>query len=301
MCADWIVLGKKDMSTALDVQMPLPTGSLEAYITAVNSVPILSLEKEKALATSFRETGDIDAARQLVLSHLRFVVRVARGYSGYGLQLGDLIQEGNIGLMKAVKRFDPTIGVRLVSFAVHWVRAEMHEYILRNWRIVKVATTKSQRKLFFNLRSSKKRLGWLNNEEVIAVAKDLKVAPKEVLLMEERLSAHDTAFDSNPADDDDQAPPAAYYSDMRFEPSQQLESLETDQTNKEQLLTALKELDDRSRDIVTQRWLCAPKKTLKELAKKYQISAERIRQIEKNAFVSIRNGMSSTLQLANEP
>lgn len=289
------------MSTALDVQMPLPTGSLEAYITAVNSVPILSLEKEKALATSFRETGDIDAARQLVLSHLRFVVRVARGYSGYGLQLGDLIQEGNIGLMKAVKRFDPTIGVRLVSFAVHWVRAEMHEYILRNWRIVKVATTKSQRKLFFNLRRSKKRLGWLNNEEVIAVAKDLKVAPKDVLLMEERLSAHDTAFDSNPADDEDQqAPPAAYYSDMRFEPSQQLESLETDQENNEQLLTALKELDERSRDIVTQRWLCAPKKTLKELAKKYEISAERIRQIEKNAFVSIRTAMSRTLQLANE-
>ncbi len=290
------------MSTALDVQMPLPTGSLEAYITAVNSVPILSLEKEKALATSFRETGDIDAARQLVLSHLRFVVRVARGYSGYGLQLGDLIQEGNIGLMKAVKRFDPTIGVRLVSFAVHWVRAEMHEYILRNWRIVKVATTKAQRKLFFNLRRSKKRLGWLNSEEVIAVAKDLKVAPKDVLLMEERLSAHDTAFDSNPADDEDQqAPPAAYYSDMRFEPSQQLESLETDQENKEQLLTALKELDERSRDIVTQRWLCAPKKTLKELAKKYGISAERIRQIEKNAFVSIRTAMSRTLQLANEP
>jgi len=282
--------------------MPLPTGSLEAYITAVNSVPILSLEKEKALATSFRETGDIDAARQLVLSHLRFVVRVARGYSGYGLQLGDLIQEGNIGLMKAVKRFDPTIGVRLVSFAVHWVRAEMHEYILRNWRIVKVATTKAQRKLFFNLRRSKKRLGWLNSEEVIAVAKDLKVAPKDVLLMEERLSAHDTAFDSNPADDEDQqAPPAAYYSDMRFEPSQQLESLETDQENKEQLLTALKELDERSRDIVTQRWLCAPKKTLKELAKKYGISAERIRQIEKNAFVSIRTAMSRTLQLANEP
>ncbi|HCU91151.1 MAG TPA: RNA polymerase sigma factor RpoH [Gammaproteobacteria bacterium] len=289
------------MSTALDVQMPLPTGSLEAYVTAVNSVPILSVEKEKALATSFRETGDIDAARQLVLSHLRFVVRVARGYSGYGLQLGDLIQEGNIGLMKAVKRFDPTIGVRLVSFAVHWVRAEMHEYILRNWRIVKVATTKSQRKLFFNLRSSKKRLGWLNNEEVIAVAKDLKVAPKDVLLMEERLSAHDTAFDSNPADDDDQTPPAAYYSDMRFEPSQQLESLETDQTNKDQLLTALKQLDERSRDIVTQRWLAAPKKTLKELAKKYDISAERIRQIEKNAFVSIRNAMSGTLQLSNEP
>ena len=287
------------MSTALDIQMPLPTGSLEAYVTAVNSVPMLSLEKEQALATLFRENEDIDAARQLVLSHLRFVVRVARGYSGYGLQLGDLIQEGNIGLMKAVKRFDPSIGVRLVSFAVHWVRAEMHEYILRNWRIVKVATTKSQRKLFFNLRSSKKRLGWLNNEEVAAVAKDLNVEPKDVRLMEQRLSARDTAFDSNPADDDDQVTPAAYYSDMRFEPSQQLESLETDQTNKEQLLAALENLDARSRDIVTQRWLCDPKQTLKELAEQYEISAERIRQIEKNAFGAIRGAMSGTFQLTD--
>ena len=287
------------MSTALDIQMPLPTGSLEAYVTAVNSVPMLSLEKEQALATLFRENEDIDAARQLVLSHLRFVVRVARGYSGYGLQLGDLIQEGNIGLMKAVKRFDPSIGVRLVSFAVHWVRAEMHEYILRNWRIVKVATTKSQRKLFFNLRSSKKRLGWLNNAEVAAVAKDLNVEPKDVRLMEQRLSARDTAFDSNPADDDDQVAPAAYYSDMRFEPSQQLESLETDQTNKEQLLAALENLDARSRDIVTQRWLCDPKQTLKELAEQYEISAERIRQIEKNAFGTIRSAMSGTFQLTD--
>jgi RNA polymerase sigma-32 factor len=288
------------MSTALDIQMPLPTGSLEAYVTAVNSVPMLSLEKEQALATLFREHEDIDAARQLVLSHLRFVVRVARGYSGYGLQQGDLIQEGNIGLMKAVKRFDPSVGVRLVSFAVHWVRAEMHEYILRNWRIVKVATTKSQRKLFFNLRSSKKRLGWLNNEEVNAVAKDLNVEPKDVLLMEERLSARDMAFDSNPADDDDVSAPATYFSDLRFEPSRQLESLETEQTNKEHLRAALEDLDERSRDIVTRRWLCEPKQTLKELADKYGVSAERIRQIEKNAFGAVRGAMSGTFQLTDE-
>ncbi len=288
------------MSTALDLQMPLPTGSLEAYIGAVNSVPMLSLEKEQALATLFRENGDIGAARQLVLSHLRFVVRVARGYSGYGLQQADLIQEGNIGLMKAVKRFDPSVGVRLVSFAVHWVRAEMHEFILRNWRIVKVATTKSQRKLFFNLRSKKKRLGWLNNEEVVAVAKDLNVKPEDVLQMEERLSAHDMAFDANPADDDDQVAPAAYFSDLRFEPSQQLETVEIAETNKEQLFAALGDLDERSRDIVTRRWLADPKETLKELAEKYEISAERIRQIEKKAFVALRGAMSGAYQLTDE-
>ena len=288
------------MSTALDLQMPLPTGSLEAYISAVNSVPMLSLEKEQALATHFRENGDIDAARQLVLSHLRFVVRVARGYSGYGLQQADLIQEGNIGLMKAVKRFDPSVGVRLVSFAVHWVRAEMHEFIIRNWRIVKVATTKSQRKLFFNLRRSKKRLGWLNNEEVAAVAKDLNVEPKDVLQMEERLSARDLAFDANPADDDEQVAPVAYFSDLRFEPSQQLESVEIAETNKEQLLAALADLDERSRDIVTRRWLTDPKETLKALAGKYEISAERIRQIEKNAFVALRSAMSGTYLLTDE-
>lgn len=288
------------MSTALDLQIPLPTGSLEAYISAVNSVPMLSLEKEQALATRFRENGDIDAARQLVLSHLRFVVRVARGYSGYGLQQADLIQEGNIGLMKAVKRFDPSVGVRLVSFAVHWVRAEMHEFILRNWRIVKVATTKAQRKLFFNLRSSKKRLGWLNNEEVAAVAKDLNVEPKDVLQMEERLSARDLAFDANPADDDEQVAPAAYFSDLRFEPSQQLESVEIAETNKEQLLAAMGDLDERSRDIVTRRWLADPKETLKTLAEKYEVSAERIRQIEKNAFVALRGAMSGTYLLTDE-
>ena len=288
------------MSTALDLQIPLPTGSLEAYISAVNTVPMLSLEKEQALATRFRENGDIDAARQLVLSHLRFVVRVARGYSGYGLQQADLIQEGNIGLMKAVKRFDPSVGVRLVSFAVHWVRAEMHEFILRNWRIVKVATTKAQRKLFFNLRSSKKRLGWLNNEEVAAVAKDLNVEPKDVLQMEERLSARDLAFDANPADDDERIAPAAYFSDLRFEPSQQLESVEIAETNKEQLLAAMGDLDERSRDIVTRRWLADPKETLKTLAEKYEVSAERIRQIEKNAFVALRGAMSGTYLLTDE-
>ncbi len=288
------------MSTALDLQIPLPTGSLEAYISAVNTVPMLSLEKEQALATRFRENGDIDAARQLVLSHLRFVVRVARGYSGYGLQQADLIQEGNIGLMKAVKRFDPSVGVRLVSFAVHWVRAEMHEFILRNWRIVKVATTKAQRKLFFNLRSSKKRLGWLNNEEVAAVAKVLNVEPKDVLQMEERLSARDLAFDANPADDDERIAPAAYFSDLRFEPSQQLESVEIAETNKEQLLAAMGDLDERSRDIVTRRWLADPKETLKTLAEKYEVSAERIRQIEKNAFVALRGAMSGTYLLTDE-
>ncbi len=288
------------MSTALDLQIPLPTGSLEAYISAVNSVPMLSLEKEQALATQFRENGDIDAARQLVLSHLRFVVRVARGYSGYGLQQADLIQEGNIGLMKAVKRFDPSVGVRLVSFAVHWVRAEMHEFILRNWRIVKVATTKAQRKLFFKLRSSKKRLGWLNNEEVAAVAKDLNVEPKDVLQMEERLSARDLAFDANPADDDERVAPAAYFSDSRFEPSQQLESVEIAETNKEQLLAALGDLDERSRDIVSRRWLADPKETLKALAEKYGVSAERIRQIEKNAFAALRGAMSGTYLLTDE-
>ena len=285
-------------STALDMQMPLPTGSLEAYMNAVNRVPILSQEEEQALARNFREEGDLDAARQLVMSHLRFVVRVARGYTGYGLSQGDLIQEGNIGLMKAVKRFDPSVGVRLVSFAVHWVRAEMHEFILRNWRIVKVATTKSQRKLFFNLRSSKKRLGWLNNDEVEAIAKDLNVAPKDVLLMEERLNAHDVAFDTTPADDDEHVAPAAYFADMRFEPSRQLDLMETQQTNHEQLVMAIANLDERSRDIITRRWLREPKETLQELAVKYAISAERIRQIEKNAFSTLRGAMSGTLQLA---
>jgi RNA polymerase sigma-32 factor len=217
------------------------------------------------------------------------------------LAQGDLIQEGNIGLMKAVKRFDPNIGVRLVSFAVHWVRAEMHEFILRNWRIVKVATTKSQRKLFFNLRSSKKRLGWMNNDEVNAIAKDLNVEPKDVLLMEERLSAHDASFDSAPGDKDDEysVAPANYFSDTRFEPSERLEALESEENSKEQLISALQDLDERSRDIVTRRWLVEPKETLQQLAEKYAVSAERIRQIEKSAFSNLRNAMPETIALPN--
>lgn len=288
------------MSTALKLPIPLPTGSLEAYVNAVHRVPMLSQEEEQALARQFRDNGDLEAARQLVLSHLRFVVRVARGYAGYGLSQGDLIQEGNIGLMKAVKRFDPTVGVRLVSFAVHWVRAEMHEYILRNWRIVKVATTKAQRKLFFNLRRSKKRLGWLNNDEVDAIAKELKVKPKDVLLMDERLNAHDLAFDTNPADDDDQIAPAGYYADLRFEPCGQLESQERQRTNHESLRAAMADLDERSRDIVTRRWLSEPKETLQQLAGRYAVSAERIRQIEKNAFEALRGAMPGTFQLTDE-
>lgn len=288
------------MTTALNIQIPFPTGSHEAYVGAVHRVPMLSLEEEQSLARRFRDQGDLDAARQLVLSHLRFVVRVARGYSGYGLSQGDLIQEGNIGLMKAVKRFDPSVGVRLVSFAVHWVRAEMHEFILRNWRIVKVATTKAQRKLFFNLRSSKKRLGWLNKEEVNAIAKDLKVKPRDVLLMEERLNAHDMAFDSNPADDDDQFSPAAHCADLRFEPAGQLETLESQQNHRDQLHSAMADLDERARDIVTRRWLYEPKETLQHLADKYAVSAERIRQIEKSAFSALRGALSGTLQLTDD-
>ncbi|MFT4564666.1 MAG: RNA polymerase sigma-32 factor [Gammaproteobacteria bacterium] len=286
------------MTTALGMQIPQPIGSLEAYIGAVNLVPMLTLEEEQALASQFREDGDLESARRLVMSHLRFVVRVARGYSGYGLAQGDLIQEGNIGLMKAVKRFDPTVGVRLVSFAVHWVRAEMHEFILRNWRIVKVATTKSQRKLFFNLRSSKKRLGWMNSDEVNAIASDLNVDPKEVLLMEERLSARDPSFDINAADDDEHVAPAAYFADSRFEPCEQLEALETDAEEKNQLLKAMGNLDERSRDIVTRRWLIEPKETLQTLAAKYSVSAERIRQIEKSAFASLRGELADPLALS---
>jgi RNA polymerase sigma-32 factor len=292
---------KNMVTAALGLQIPSPIGSLEAYIGAVNLVPMLTLEEEQSLAKQFRDDGDIDAARRLVMSHLRFVVRVARGYAGYGLAQGDLIQEGNVGLMKAVKRFDPSFGVRLVSFAVHWVRAEMHEFILRNWRIVKVATTKSQRKLFFNLRSSKKRLGWMNNDEVNAIAKDLNVDPKDVLLMEERLSAHDASFDPNPGSDDEQpVAPANYMSDRRFEPSEQLEALETEQNCKEQLVAALQGLDERSRDIVTRRWLVEPKETLQQLADKYAVSAERIRQIEKNAFSNLRDLMPEAITLPSD-
>ncbi len=272
--------------------LPIPSaiGSLDAYISAVNRIPVLTLEEEQALARSYSLREDLEAARRLVLAHLRFVVHVARGYNGYGLQMGDLVQEGNIGLMKAVKRFDPDQGVRLVSFAVHWIRAEMHEFILRNWRIVKVATTKAQRKLFFNLRKSKKRLGWMNHEEVQAVARDLNVPVAEVLEMESRLSGRDIGFDA-PDDADDDAPPAptAYLQSAGADPSLVYARDDEEQSQLELLRQGLKRLDARSRDIIRRRWLDDGNKiTLQELADEYGVSAERIRQIEANALKKMK-------------
>jgi len=283
------------MNNVMNMQLALPTGSLDAYVQSVNQIPILSAEEEQALALQYRLYGDLDAARQLVMAHLRFVVKVARGYSGYGLAQADLIQEGNIGLMKAVKRFDPDVGVRLVSFAVHWIRAEMHEYILRNWRIVKIATTKAQRKLFFNLRSKKKRLGWMNQGEVNDVARDLGVKPSEVLEMEKRLSNYDASFDIAVTDEDDDASysPALYLEDQRQGPEQQLEIEQIDVQHQEALENAIATLDDRSRDIIAQRWLSEDKQTLHELAAKYDISAERIRQIENNAINKLRESFTT--------
>jgi RNA polymerase sigma-32 factor len=280
-----------EMKNSLTLDLMNPVGSLEAYIQAANQIPMLTVEQEQELATRLQKDGDIRAARQLVLSHLRFVIHVARGYSGYGLPQGDLIQEGNIGLMKAVKRFDPTVNVRLVSFAVHWIRAEIHEYILRNWRIVKLATTKSQRKLFFNLRKNKKRLGWFSHEEVQAVAKDLNVEPATVLEMEKRMSGQDTSFDSftDNSDDDDFSPaPAGYLQDMSAEPASQLEKADWEEHNNTRLHSALESLDERSQDILKQRWLSDKKSTLHELADKYNVSAERIRQLENNAMKKMK-------------
>ncbi len=278
------------MSKALDIQWNFPVHSIEAYSQAVNRIPVLSAEEEHSLATRLSEEGDLEAARRLILSHLRFVAHVARGYSGYGLSHADLIQEGNIGLMKAVKRFDPTKGVRLVSFAVHWIRAEIHEYILKNWRIVKVATTKAQRKLFFNLRSSKKRLGWFSHEEVEAVARDLGVSTADVLEMESRLSGKDMGFDgySDGDDDNEVFAPAAYLEDNRFEPASQVEENDWEESNVRMLHQAMESLDERSRDIVAARWLSEEKTTLQELADKYEVSAERIRQLEKNAMKKLK-------------
>jgi len=272
----------------------LPTGNLDQYIRAAFSVPVLSAEEEHALAVRLQTENDLDAARQLVMSHLRFVVRIARGYSGYGLALADLIQEGNIGLMKAVKRFDPDAGVRLVSYAVHWVRAEMHEFILRNWRIVKVATTKAQRKLFFNLRSKKQRLGWLNQEEVNGIAEDLGVKPEVVQEMESRLSGQDIGFDLTAADDDEDShhfAPAAYLTDESNDPALTVEQNEWNAANTSSLVEALKTLDERSRIILEERWLADEKSTLHELADRFEISAERIRQLEKNAIGKLKKTM----------
>ena len=273
--------------------LPIPSalGSLDAYIGAVHQIPVLTVEDEQSLARRFRDDEDLDAARELVHSHLRFVVHVARGYNGYGLQLGDLIQEGNIGLMKAVKRFDPEMGVRLVSFAVHWIRAEMHEFILKNWRIVKVATTKAQRKLFFNLRKSKTRLGWMNDAEVTAVANDLNVSKREVLEMESRLSGRDIGFDAPCDEDDDHAPPSpgAYLMTQDEDPSQAYERADSEGNELELLREGMAGLDKRSRDIVMRRWLDDDNKvTLQELADEYGVSAERIRQIEANALKKMK-------------
>ncbi len=275
--------------------IPSPLGSLEAYVHAVGQVPVLTFEEEKALAKRWQQNQDLMAAQQLVLAHLRFVVHIARGYNGYGLAQSDLIQEGNVGLMKAVKRFDPNVGVRLVSFAVHWIRAEIHEFILRNWRIVKVATTKAQRKLFFNLRSKKKRLGWLNHAEVTAIAKDLGVAPETVIEMESRLSGHDASFDAHSDSDDEEAfrAPANYLQDMRADPATSLEATEWEDHNTDRLRAALETLDDRSRDILEQRWLADDKLTLHDLAAKYNVSAERIRQIETNAMKKLKASMEA--------
>ena len=279
------------MNTAL--QLPattLPVGNLAAYRQAVFSLPMLSAEKERVLAERYRNEHDLDAAWELVTAHLRFVVRIARGYDGYGLAQADLIQEGNIGLMKAVKRFDPNVGVRLVSFAVHWVRAEIHEFILRNWRIVKVATTKAQRKLFFNLRSSRKRLGWMSRAEVEDIAADLGVEPRVVMEMEQRLSAHDASYDPLVEHDSEseRPAPAGYLQDLRFEPATQVEDDDWEAHSEAKLADALEALDDRSRSIIARRWLAERKATLQELADEYRVSAERIRQLEKNALNRLR-------------
>jgi len=269
-----------------DLDLTGPVGNLGAYIQAVGGIEVLSKEDEQALARRYRENEDLEAARELVMAHLRFVVHIAKGYTGYGLPIGDLIQEGNVGLMKAVKRFDPDFDVRLVSFAVHWIRAEIHEFVLRNWRIVKVATTKAQRKLFFNLRKSKKRLSWLSHAETQAVAKDLGVSPREVNEMERRLAARDPGFDPLPdARDDDRAfSPAAYLQSPAADPSDLVEQADWHDDATSRMREALTTLDDRSRHILESRWLTEDKQTLHALAGQYGVSAERIRQIEASAI-----------------
>ena len=276
---------------ALAIANPGALGTIDAYISSVNRLPVLSAERETELGRRLRDQEDLGAARELILSHLRLVVSVARQYLGYGLPHADLIQEGNVGLMKAVKRFDPERGVRLVSFAVHWIKAEIHEYIIRNWRLVKVATTKAQRKLFFNLRKSKKRLGWMNAAEVSAVAKDLNVSEREVLEMESRLSGRDIGFDLSSDDDDDHAPPspAAYLRANEEDPSMAYERMDSEDNQLQLLREGMAELDARSRDIIRRRWLDADSKvTLQELADEYGVSAERIRQVEANALKKMK-------------
>jgi RNA polymerase sigma-32 factor len=279
--------------------LPSPlSGSLEAYIRSVSSIPVLEAEQEQALARRLRDKGDLQAAQELVLSNLRFVVHIARGYAGYGLQLADLIQEGNIGLMKAVKRFDPEVGVRLISFAVHWIRAEIHEFVLKNWRIVKIATTKAQRKLFFNLRSAKQRLGWLNQREVEAIAADLNVNPETVLEMEGRLSGQDISFaaTSNEGESEDEAfgPEQYLAADESYDPAHSVAEEQSEGRELNRLQSALRTLDDRSRDILNRRWLDESHKSgLQELADDYGISAERIRQLESAALKKLQHALTA--------
>jgi RNA polymerase sigma-32 factor len=269
-----------------------PGANLNAYVQAVSAFSVLTVEEEQHLARDLQQNGNLDAARQLVMAHLRFVVHIARSYNGYGLPLGDLIQEGNVGLMKAVKRFDPDKGVRLVSFAVHWIKAEIHEFILRNWRIVKIATTKAQRKLFFNLRGAKKRLGWLSNNEAEAVAQDLGVDVKQVREMEGRLSSYDAGFDAGEDDEDDShVAPSHYLEDNRYDPAVRLEASNWEETNVVSLESAMEKLDERSRAILQRRWLNDDKATLHDLAAEYGVSAERIRQLEKNAMNKVKTMM----------
>lgn len=273
-----------------EMDIASPGGNLKSYLNSIHNIGILSSEEEKKLAEDLYYRNDLDAARKLVLAHLRFVVHIAKTYSGYGLSEADLIQEGNIGLMKAVRRFNPEVGVRLISFAVHWIKAEIHEYVLRNWKIVKIATTKAQRKLFFNLRSKKKDLGWLTEEEVKSISEDLGVKPSDVKEMEKRLSGLDMSFDPLEGDANEKAnyAPANYLADSTSNPSEIIEKEDDSSLNTAQLYEALKQLDDRSRDIIYDRWLSAEKLTLHELAEKYGISAERVRQIEQNAMKKVK-------------
>lgn len=279
-------------NSMIPAPMLVPGANLGSYIQSIGSIPVLSREREQELAEAYYYQEDLEAARELVISHLRFVVHIAKSYSGYGLSQADLIQEGNVGLMKAVKRFNPEKGVRLVSFAVHWIKAEIHEYVIRNWRIVKIATTKAQRKLFFNLRSNKKKLAWLSHDEAKAVAKDLGVELKDVQQMEGRLAASDMTFDApTDADDENAYAPIHYLEDSNADPAQRLEDEDWEASTQQKLYSAINELDERSSDILRKRWLADSKATLHELAEEYGVSAERIRQLEQNAMKKVKTAL----------
>ncbi len=285
-------LMETSQNSMIPAPMLVPGANLGAYIQSIGSIPVLSREREQELAEAYYYQEDLEAARELVISHLRFVVHIAKSYSGYGLAQADLIQEGNVGLMKAVKRFNPEKGVRLVSFAVHWIKAEIHEYVIRNWRIVKIATTKAQRKLFFNLRSNKKKLAWLSHDEAKAVAKDLGVELKDVQQMEGRLAASDMTFDApTDADDENAYAPIHYLEDSNADPAKRLEDEDWEASTQQKLYSAINELDERSSDILRKRWLADSKATLHELAEEYGVSAERIRQLEQNAMKKVKTAL----------